>query len=205
MKLAGRQKRKDADARSRALRRRFYKGAAIATAVYVGLSLIKFHAQLPYLTYELVVIWAVFLLCYASFKEVLRWNDVDDPKSYDGDFWAALVVVGAVWMIVWNIGRVWIFHLGRLEFPHDYTAATIETIVLYTISGISAFLHKRSKLAEHARRRNIQRKKSVRATKRFAEAARTKTEIMLAPESEIQVTLTSTPGLDEKEHKKQNS
>ncbi|GEM_PF-3733315 len=137
-----RDKRKNAYALSRELRRRLYKGVAFATLAYVALSLVRFHGRFPYLPYELAIIWAVSLLCYASLKEVFRWNDVGDEEVYHGELWAGLVLAGAAWMIAWNIGRSWIFNLPANPFPEDYGAATAETIVLYTLSIISSFLYK---------------------------------------------------------------
>lgn len=136
-------RRKNADTPSRQLRRRFYKGAAIATVSYVALSLVRFHGEYSYLPYALAVIWAVFLLCYTSFKEVLRWSDAgDEEEVYHGEFWAGLVVGGMAWMIAWNIIREWAFRAPSLPLPEDYQAATIETIVLYTLSTISSLLYK---------------------------------------------------------------
>ncbi len=137
-----RYRRKNASALSTALRRRFYKGAAVATLAYVVLSLISFHGQFSPLPYELAVIWAVFLLCYTTLKEMLRWNDFDDEEVYHGELWAGLVLTGAIWMIGWNIVRAWILHLPRIPFPSDYEGAAIETIVLYTLSIISSYLHR---------------------------------------------------------------
>ncbi len=156
MKLSGRHKRETADARSRLWRRRFYDGAAIATVLYVVLSIITFHGHLTYLPYELSLTWAVFLLCYTSFKEVLRWNNLNDTEPYRGEMWAGLVLAGALWMIAWNIGREWIFHLPHLPFPMDYEAATIETIVLYTLSIMSSIIYKRRNFRQgvHHRARN---------------------------------------------------
>ncbi|MEK9179824.1 MAG: hypothetical protein AAB897_00190 [Patescibacteria group bacterium] len=131
---------------SKRLRRRFYKGAAVATLAYVTLSLVSFHGELENLPFILAVIWAVFILCYTTFKEVLRWSDAGEEEIYHGEFWASLVIAGAAWMIAWNIGRAWFFHLAPLHFPEDYQAAAVETIALYTLSTISSFLYKYQKL-----------------------------------------------------------
>src|SRR3989344_4785187 len=138
-------KRKTPNDFSKRLKRRFYRIAAITTLVYVTLSLIKFHGELDYLPHELAITWAVFLLCYTSFKELLRWNDIEDATTYRGGLWAALVMGGAIWMISWNIIRVWALNLPSLHFPGEYQAATIETIVLYTLSIVSASLYKYKK------------------------------------------------------------
>jgi hypothetical protein len=136
------QSRKDADALRIRLKRRFYKGAAIATISYVALSLIKFHGQYSDLPSELAIIWAVFLLCYTTTKEIFRWSDVGDTEIYHGELWMGVLLAGAAWMIAWNIGRIWIYHLPRIPFPSDYESATIETIVLYTLSIASSYLYK---------------------------------------------------------------
>lgn len=142
-----------ADAQSRQLRRRLYKGAAIATLVYVALSIINFLLQFNALPYELAIIWAVVVICYATFREALRWNNLDDT-NYPGEFWAGLVVAGAIFMIAWNIGRGWLFRLPRIVFPQDYEAAVIEMIVLYTLSSISSFIYgRRSMRGKFARHR----------------------------------------------------
>lgn len=196
-----RYKRKNAYALSRQLRRRFYKGAAIATLLYVILSLVKFHGQLSYLPYELAIIWAVFLLCYSSLKEVLRWNGVDDAKAFHGETWVALVIIGALWMILWNIGRVWIFHLTQIPFPEDYEAATVETIVLYTLSVTSSFLYK-------SRYREPEKQKLLRQKTRGGESpalnlATIAKKEFTAPNQEqkqkVEVRLTKTSALDEKD------
>src|SRR5579862_8608645 len=106
-----RNKRKSRSELTQRLKRRFYKGAATATLIYVILSLIKFHGQFQYLPYELTVTWAVFLLCYTTLKEVLRWNDVNDEEIYHGELWAGLLLAGATWMLVWNLVRTWSLHL----------------------------------------------------------------------------------------------
>lgn len=139
------------------LRRRFYNGAAIATLVYVLLSLVRFHGQFSYLPYVLAVIWAVFLLCYTTIKEAVRWSDIDDPETYRGELWAGIVIAGAAWMILWNIVRAWIFHLQTIPFPDDYQAAVIETIVLYTLSVISSLIYKyknKTAKATHRKKRH---------------------------------------------------
>ena len=145
-------RRKSPDDLGAKLKRRFYKGAAIATAAYVTLSLIRFHGEYSYLPYALAVIWAVFLLCYTTFKEVIRWSDVgDEEEVYHGEFWAGLVVAGMGWMIGWNIVREWAFHAPSLPLPEDYQAATIETIVLYTLSVISSLLYKHKAIEQSDR------------------------------------------------------
>src|SRR3989344_2142042 len=148
-------KRKTPNDFSKRLKRRFYKIAAITTLVYVTLSLVKFHGELDYLPQELAIIWAVFLLCYTSFKEMLRWNNIEDTTTYRGGLWAALVMGGAIWMISWNIVRVWAFKLSSLHFPGDYQAATIETIVLYTLSIVSASLYKYHKAKRYPARQKM--------------------------------------------------
>lgn len=137
-----RYKQKSEYALSKKLRRRFYKAAAIATVIYVMLSLTKFYGQYDFLSYDLAIIWAVFLICYTSFKEIIRWNHVSDNEYYNGELWAALVIAGLFWMIIWNAGRALIFHLPRLPVPEDYIAAAIETLVLYTLSTTSSYLYK---------------------------------------------------------------
>jgi hypothetical protein len=170
MKSPRRNKRKNADALSKQLRRRFYKGAAIATTAYVVLSLIKFHGQLSDLPSQLAIIWAVFLVCYTTFKEVLRWNDVGDVDIYHGELWAGVVLAGAAWMITWNIVRSWVFNLEKIPFPSDYESAVIETIVIYVLSIGSSFLHKyrrvegRSHQKTHARIAQREMKPFVAAT-----------------------------------------
>ena len=164
-------KRKTPNDFSKRLKRRFYRIAAITTLVYVTLSLIKFHGELDYLPHELAITWAVFLLCYTSFKELLRWNDIQDATTYRGGLWAALVLGGGIWMVSWNIVRVWAFNLPSIPFPEEYQTATIETIVLYTLSLISASLYKYKKAERHAgyqraRTRTVrQAQKPIPATK----------------------------------------
>src|SRR6266478_3265080 len=109
MKLSGRHKKLTADARSKQLRRRLYTGAAITTLAYVALSIVNFLFQLTSIPYELAIIWAVVIICYATFREALRWNNIDD-SNYPGEYWAGLIVVGAAFMIAWNIGRQWIYN-----------------------------------------------------------------------------------------------
>ncbi|HUZ92447.1 MAG TPA: hypothetical protein VNG29_00415 [Candidatus Paceibacterota bacterium] len=138
---ARRNKRNDAYALSRQLRRRLYNGVAVATLAYVVLSLIRFHGQFPYLSYELAIIWAIFLLCYATIKEVLRWSGEHEEETYHSELWAIIVLAGAAWMIGWNILRTWFLHLPSIPFPEDYEAAVIETMVLYTLSIISSSLY----------------------------------------------------------------
>lgn len=215
MALAVRYKRKTADARSRALRRRFYQGAAVATVVYVLLSLVKFHGEFEYLSLELAVIWAVFLLCYTTFREVVRWNEAD-TQSYRGELWAALVVGGAYWMIVWNILRAWVFHLPTLPFPAEYGAATIETIVLYTLSSISAFLHKHKLELKNAARR-YRAYRAARTAYGVAVTAKARRRPVVAKqavlpaeqstpeaEAEVKAVLTSAPKKPEEEPPKQS-
>lgn len=156
-----RYKRKSAHDLSKQLRRKFYRVAAIATLVYVALSLVGFHAGL-YVPQILGIMWAVFLLSYTSFKEAIRWNNAGDEEVYRGELWAGLVLTGAVWMIGWNIGRTWFFNLPSVALPDDYEAAVIETIVLYTLSVISSFLYKYRKLKKGAVHQKILGKKARR-------------------------------------------
>lgn len=190
MALAVRHKRKTADARSRALRRRFYQGAAAATVAYVALSLVKFHGEFEYLSYELAVIWAVFLLCYTTFREVVRWNE-SDTQSYRGELWAALVVGAAYWMIIWNIMRAWVFHLPTLPFPAEYGAATIETIVLYTLSAISSFLYKRKAAIKRAVRHYKSYPRVVSAKSKRLVAAAESAHAEPSPDAEVKAVLAS--------------
>src|SRR3989344_4030795 len=122
--------REKAEILSRRLKRRFYKGAAAATLIYVALSLLRFPGEIPYLPYMLAVVWAVFILCYTTFKEVLKWNDLNDKESeaYHGEFWASVILAGAGWMIMWNIVREWVFNVQSHPFPEDYQAVVVETI-----------------------------------------------------------------------------
>lgn len=193
-----RYKRKSAYALSRQLRRRFYIAAAIATTGYVLLSLVKFHAQVSYLSQELAIIWAISLLCYASFREVLRWNDVDDRK-HRGEIWAGLVLVGAIWMVIWNIFRAWILHLPAIPFPGDYVAATGETIVLYTLSTLSSFLYERR---ESALRR---RRKTTRKKLKLAVVIKNETVTKKAEIPEVGIVLTKSPAAEEKDNQNKNS
>lgn len=199
-----RYKRKSAYALSGQWRLRFYKGAAFATLAYVVLSLIKFHGQLSYLDYELAVIWAVSLLCYTSFKEVLRWNDVNDTNAYNGELWAGIVVGGALWMIIWNIVRAWAFNLPRMPLPTDYIAATAETIVLYTISVISSFLYKNKKLTKQTARQKTHVKAVHQEQKPFQKAGVQPAAAEPAQNPEVKVVLTKAEVLDD-ESKKENS
>ncbi|OGY99112.1 MAG: hypothetical protein A2945_05345 [Candidatus Liptonbacteria bacterium RIFCSPLOWO2_01_FULL_52_25] len=176
---------------SKRLKRRFYKIAAITTLVYVTLSLIKFHGELSYLPNELAITWAVFLLCYTSFKELLRWNNIEDAATYRGGLWAALVLGGGIWMIAWNIVRAWAFNLPSFPFPAEYQAVTIETIVLYTLSLISASLYKYRKGERYTMRQKARGRAMRQAKKDVVSAAP-------AQNTEIQAVLTKTTALDDK-------
>lgn len=198
MKLTGRQRKLTADARSKQLRRRLYAGAAIATFAYAALSIVNFLLQLTSLPYELAVVWAVVIICYATFREALRWNDIDD-SNYPGEFWAGFVVAGGIFMIAWNIGREWFFRLPYFAFPQDYEAAMIETIVLYTLSGISSFIYTRKR--SHARSRHKMHPKILREEKIFSIAPQAMPATEMEPESEIKTTLVSAKTLDEKNNK----
>src|SRR6266481_5758815 len=190
-----RHKRKNAYARTHELKLRFYKGAAIATSIYVVLSLIKFHGQYTYLPYELAVTWAVFLFCYATFKEVLRWNDGSEEETYYGELWMMILLSGAAWILVWNLVRVWVFSLPSIPFPEDYEAATLETIILYTLSVISSFLYKYNKaVGRHPRRRP--RARTSRADKNqvplpVVAMAKAETSAPQPPNQNMEVVLTN--------------
>ncbi|MDO8516247.1 MAG: hypothetical protein Q7S28_03290, partial [bacterium] len=71
-----------------------------------------------------------------------RWNDLGDDEIYHGEMWTAVVLAGWVWMMAWNFARTWLFKVESIEFPEDYQFAAMETIVMYTLSAISSFLHK---------------------------------------------------------------
>ena len=191
-------KRKNTYDLRKRLKRRFYKVAAIATLVYVTLSLIKFHAELHYLPHELGLTWAVFLLCYTSFKELLRWNDVEDTETYRGGLWAALVIGGAIWMIGWNIVRVWAFRLPMLPFPDDYQAATIETIVIYTLSLISSFLYKHKQEQRNGMRQRVRAKTAYRERTRGASQKNDAASARSIPSPQVEVVLTEASTLDNK-------
>jgi hypothetical protein len=195
-------KRKTTYDSNKNLKRRFYKGAAIATLVYVTLSLIKFHGQFPYFPYELTTTWAVFLLCYTSFKEMLRWNDIDDGETYHGGLWTLLVLGGAIWMITWDVIRTLGFHLPSIPFPDDYQAATIEAIVLYTLSIISSLVYKQNKAKRHALRQQKTRVKTVRQKQAPSIAAKNDVAADMRPaqNSEIQAVLTKATSLDGEDH-----
>lgn len=184
---------------SKRLKRRFYKIAAIATLVYVTLSLVKFHGELSYLPQELGITWAVFLLCYTSFKEMLRWNNIEDAATYRGGLWAALILGGGIWMISWNIARVWAFSLPSLSFPGEYQAAVIETIVLYTLSLISAALYKYRRDERYGEREKA-RGRTIRHDQKAIPAAKTGvTDTGPARQPEIQAVLTQATTLDDKD------
>ncbi|MDO8504756.1 MAG: hypothetical protein Q7S36_02785 [Candidatus Liptonbacteria bacterium] len=201
-----RKKRKTAYAVNKRLRRKLYYGAAIATSVYVVLSLIRFHGEFAYLPYVLALIWAVFLLCYTTIKEVFRWNDAEDKEIYHGELWAGLVLAGAAWMIIWNLARAWIFHQPSIPFPEDYAGATVETIVIYTLSIISSFAHKYKTGSAQFMRRRKHRKPVRRA---LAPSAPDKSGLMntnQAQNPEVEVVLTKTGAPDGKNSSKsQNS
>ncbi len=186
---------------SKKLRRRFYRGAAVTTLAYVGLSLVSFHGEFSYFPYALAIIWAVFLFCYTSFKEALRWNNASDDEIYHGELWAALLLAGATWMIVWNIVRVWIFRLPSLHFPDDYQAAVLETIVLYTLSVLSSFLYKNRKLKEQSAKKRAYTRAVHREASAIAVAAAKKQaeEIKPAQNQDLNVVLTKTSTLDKED------
>jgi amino acid permease len=199
MKLSGRQRKLTADARSKQLRRRLYRGAAITTFVYVVLSIVNFLFQLTSIPYELAIIWAVVIICYATFREALRWNNIDDT-NYPGEFWAGFVVAGAVFMIAWNIGRQWIFRLPYFIFPQEYEAAVIETIVLYTLSGISSFIHERKRTRVKSRHRT--HPKNILEEKQFAFSPQASPATGPELNSEVKATLVSAKTLDSKKEEK---
>lgn len=189
-----------ADARSRQLRRRLYRGAAIATLVYVALSIVNFLLQLTALPYELAVIWTVVIICYATFREVLRWNNLDDT-NYPGEFWAGLVVAGGIFMIAWNIGREWLFRLPHIAFPQDYEAAVIETIALYTLSGISSFVHGRRRMPEKFTRHRTHLK-TVHEGREPVVMPQASAAAGPIPNSEVKAILTSAKTIDDKKEEK---
>lgn len=192
-----RNKRANAYAADGQLRKRLYKGAAIATLGYVGLSLVSFYGQFPHFPYALSVIWAVSLICYTSLKEIFRWNDAEDTGVYHGELWAGIVLAGALWMILWNVGREWIFHMPSIPFPGDYTGATLETIVLYTLSVVSAFLHKSKKHSlQQARKKTRGKKRRVLKSSAIAKNGLVGTESV--QNSNPQAVLTKAETLDNK-------
>lgn len=202
-----RYKRKSADALSRQLRRRFYIGSAIATCTYVALSIIKFYARVSYLAQELAIIWSVFLLCYTSFREVLRWNNVNDAEKHHGEIWVGIVLAGGAWMFLWNIGRSWFFRLPTVPFPEDYVVAIAETLVLYTLSSISSFLyrykHKKSRAHRQAGASNI-RNKHADAKEKTSIAVQAVPAAEIAPNSEPETVLTVSPPPEAKENIKKD-
>jgi hypothetical protein len=137
----------------------------------------------------------------------LRWNDVDDEDAYRGELWVWIVLLGAVWMIAWNIVHSWMFNTESIPFPEDYESVAIETLVLYTLSTASYFFYRYNKVVhqpEHHRRRGrtIAREQAPQQTAAVAQNALASSKPAQNPTPEV--ILTKAPTQNEQtppEHK----
>ncbi|MDO8536990.1 MAG: hypothetical protein Q7R94_01970, partial [bacterium] len=97
--------------------------------------------------------------------------------------------------------REWLFRLPHLPFPEDYTAATIETIVLYTLSIVSSFLYRYKKLSRQTAHKKIHGKvihqEAIKSPALMKEGPSVVAAIESAQSPKVEVVLTKASTLED--------